>query len=442
MTSTKVFVYIFLFLLLGLAAGNVNAALQFHWREHSNDTDLLDSLNPFWRHVFNSLLESIDDREFRTKVEEKIANGIHEKGTNRIISYCDLSIVTCDSTDIVTLNLVGMENGKVNFNRLPNTLLRLIVSNSTLDQTMKLSEVPPVLESVEFDHVQFQNGDAEVSSSFASLKYFTCVHCGITSLSFREVEGIHNVILDGTALTELPRNLPKALESLSMRDCPLSMSLQQVMEQLPPQLHSIDISNTGVIGIVDGLKFMPQQLKKIIIDRNTINDGVEILEDVFENHRGSLEWFSASGCKLRGTLKGLGNMKSLESLDLSNNEIERVVWKELPPNLNFLNISYNVLEGMLPLEEITRSLKELNVSHNKLNGSFRVEALPPEIKSFDISYNQFNGYISLEKLPESIRFVYIQNNMFQGTPNMVELPVDLRHILIYNNDWDSLLPAL
>ncbi|ORC90284.1 putative leucine-rich repeat protein [Trypanosoma theileri] len=442
MISARVSVYVFLLLLLSWAAGNVDAALEFYWREHSNDPDLVVSLKPLWKHVFNSLLESIEDYEFRTSVREKIANGMHEKGSDKIISYCDLSFVTCDFTDIVALTLVGMENGKVNFNRLPNTLQKLIVSRSILDQMMNVSGLPPVLESIEFDHVQFENGDAEVSSSLANLKEFKCTYCGIKSLTFQAVEGIQNMILDGTMLTDLPSNLPQSLETLSMRGCSITAPLREIMARLPPNLHSIDISNTGITGMVNGLRLMPRQLKKLIIDGNSINDSIESLSDAFEHHGGSLERFSASGCKLRGTLKGLENMKTLKSLDLSNNQIEMVVWKELPSNLDFLNLSHNTLTGEVPLTEITRALKELNISHNKLSGNFWIPGLPPEIQTIDISYNQFTGDVSLEKLPESIRFVYIQHNMFQGTPNLVELPVQLRHILIHNNNWDSLLPAL
>ena len=96
----------------------------------------------------------------------------------------------------------------------------------------------------------------------------------------------------------------------------------------------------------------------------------------------------------------IGILKSLNTLDLSGNDVYGAIPYEISqlPKLINLNLSSNNIEGSI--ETFHPDLKVLNVSHNELRG-FEVDS--DNLEVFDASYNRIGGFVppsigSLKKL--------------------------------------------
>ena len=145
----------------------------------------------------------------------------------------------------------------------------------------------------------------------------------------------------------------------------------------------------------------------------------------------------------------------LESLYLSNNKIEGVCSiKELPPRLQYLDVSHNLITSdHLPVFQVAScpsyclrvcsqlgshrscnhtdhkelfNLKYLNCSHNKLTQIclFNKSALLfPKLLYLDLSYNKFIDLpTELDKCTE-LKYLYINNN-----PGVIHIPRDIGYI--------------
>ena len=96
----------------------------------------------------------------------------------------------------------------------------------------------------------------------------------------------------------------------------------------------------------------------------------------------------------------IGILKSLNTLDLSGNDVYGAIPYEISqlPKLINLNLSSNNIEGSI--ETFHPDLKVLNVSHNELRG-FEVDS--DNLEVFDASHNRIGGFVppsigSLKKL--------------------------------------------
>ncbi|KAL6567802.1 hypothetical protein OROGR_001470 [Orobanche gracilis] len=130
-----------------------------------------------------------------------------------------------------------------------------------------------------------------------------------------------------------------------------------------------------------------------------------------------------SGMGLGGTMGYLlGNLVSLKTLDLSNNNIHDSIPYQLPPNLTSLNLAGNNLSGNLPYSVSNMgSLTYLNISQNVLSqtvGDLFVNH--SALATLDISFNNFTGdlppsFTSLTNLSTLL----VQNNQLTWSLNVL-----------------------
>ncbi|XP_043722773.1 serine/threonine-protein kinase BRI1-like 2 [Telopea speciosissima] len=169
--------------------------------------------------------------------------------------------------------------------------------------------------------------------------------------------------------------------------------------QLPPGLKQLDLSLSGLVGLIpDGFFSKYQNLVFVNLAHNNLtgfipnnllvnSDNLQALDVSFNNLTGSI-----SGLKFENSCD------SLFLLDLSGNQIADVIPSSLSSctNLKTLNLSYNLLTGWIPpaLGGL-HSLQRLDLSHNHLTGSIPSELGDTcgSLIQFELSNNNISGSI-------------------------------------------------
>ncbi|KAG6529760.1 protein STRUBBELIG-RECEPTOR FAMILY 8-like isoform X1 [Zingiber officinale] len=149
-----------------------------------------------------------------------------------------------------------------------------------------------------------------------------------------------------------------------------------------------------------------------------------------------------SGLGLNGSLGYLlSDLLSLKTLDLSDNNIQKTIPYQLPPNLTYLNLAGNDLHGNLPYSISSMiSLNYLNLSHNVLSEIGDLFRDLQNLSVLDLSFNNFSGDV-----PNSFGFMsnlsclYLQNNRLTGSVNILA-NLDLTTLNIANNQFNGWIP--
>ena len=145
-----------------------------------------------------------------------------------------------------------------------------------------------------------------------------------------------------------------------------------------------EIRSLKGIGYLKNLRSVDLEYYKL-----TSLEGIEELEH--------LKYLSVCGC-LVSDLTALRheNMKSLLQLVLISNRLTSLEGTENLGNLYYLNVQDNRLTSLAGVEKLT-NLTSLNVSMNKLTGLAGVEKLP-KLEKLDASYNRVKKLPNLKKL--------------------------------------------
>lgn len=150
-----------------------------------------------------------------------------------------------------------------------------------------------------------------------------------------------------------------------------------------------------------------------------------------------------SGLGLSGSMGYLlSNLNSLNTLDVSDNNIHEIIPFQLPPNLTSLNLAGNNFTGNLPYSISTMlSLNYLNVSHNSLSQAIG-DVFPNHtaLGTIDLSHNNFSGDLppSFSNL-SNLSTLHLQNNQLTGTLNVL-LGLPLTDLNVAHNSFTGWVP--
>ncbi|KAJ4844508.1 Protein STRUBBELIG-REPTOR FAMILY 5 [Turnera subulata] len=150
-----------------------------------------------------------------------------------------------------------------------------------------------------------------------------------------------------------------------------------------------------------------------------------------------------SGYGLSGSLGyQLSNLKSVTTFDMSKNNLQNDVPYQLPPNLDYLDLSNNQFSGTIPYSiSQMKGITYVNLAHNQLNGQLTdMFQNLKKLKQLDVSNNKLSGELprSMESL-SSLDTLYLQNNQLSGKINVLAgLP--LKDLNVENNEFNGWIP--
>ncbi|XP_042496676.1 LOW QUALITY PROTEIN: serine/threonine-protein kinase BRI1-like 2 [Macadamia integrifolia] len=169
--------------------------------------------------------------------------------------------------------------------------------------------------------------------------------------------------------------------------------------QLPPSLKQLDLSFSGLVGLIpDGFFSKYQNLVYVNLAHNNLTG---FIPNNLLLNSDNLQVLDISSNNLTGSISGLKLENSCDSLfhfDLSGNQITDVIPSSLSSciNLKTLNLSFNQFTGWIPqtLGGLT-SLQRLDFSHNHLAGSIPLELgdACASLIQLELSNNNFSGSI-------------------------------------------------
>ncbi|KAM4100512.1 hypothetical protein ACB094_05G072900 [Castanea mollissima] len=150
------------------------------------------------------------------------------------------------------------------------------------------------------------------------------------------------------------------------------------------------------------------------------------------------------------TLRYLGSLSTLTSLDLRKNQLEGQLSKEELTNLSKLEVlilQYNYLNGTLPIEDLVTysRLEILDLSSNELTGSVpqSIGALS-SLKALSLSRNKLNGSLPTKGLCElkKLEELDLSENNFEGNlPLCLNNLLSLRLLDLSQNNFTGNVPS-
>ncbi|KAL4606292.1 hypothetical protein ACB092_09G092200 [Castanea dentata] len=257
-----------------------------------------------------------------------------------------------------------------------------------------------------------------------------------------------------------------SLQKLQLSNNNFSGGLQEFDISSYP-LNTLDLSSNNLEGPLPASVIKLQGIKSLLFSYNKFNgsfqlDGIQQLRNLSNldlsynklsiNYTGTasplsfhnFRTFKLASCNLSTFPDFLRNQSTLNSLDLSQNQIHGEIpnWIWQLKSLMYLNLSHNhlvTLQG--PLLNLPSLLNVLDLHSNNLQG--QLPHLPPNVTYLDFSMNNFSSVI-----PTSIGislnytiFLSLSSNKFQGEiPQSLCNGAYLRVLDLSNNSLSGTIP--
>ena len=102
-------------------------------------------------------------------------------------------------------------------------------------------------------------------------------------------------------------------------------------------------------------------------------------------------------------------------------------WRCLPPTLADLNLSWNELTGLIPLDELPQGLVKFRIGNNKFYGEQTFHRLPSMLSEFCVNDNDFEGVVDFASLPKDLTYLDLKwNARLRGDLVRSDLPHNLQ----------------
>ncbi|KAK2632032.1 hypothetical protein EUGRSUZ_L02094, partial [Eucalyptus grandis] len=220
---------------------------------------------------------------------------------------------------------------------------------------------------------------------------------------------------------------------------------------------------------------IPRFQLKYFTMSNSLSKGFKVTSLGFLNHQYDLitidlssndipspfpAWLLENSTKLKNLLMANNLLATIEVppmtlrnllvMDMSNNDMRGELTNEFclnVPNLQYLNVSTNRLEGNIPSElGSIKSLLLLDLSHNNFSGGLPMQLLDSNssLSSLNVAYNNLQGEIVLSDDTMYLNLICLQleHNMFKGDLSFLSSLVNLLLLDVSNNFFIGKLPIV
>ncbi|KAK3432384.1 hypothetical protein EUGRSUZ_E04274 [Eucalyptus grandis] len=276
--------------------------------------------------------------------------------------------------------------------------------------------------------------DSVVSSPFTSL----------TSLEFLSTSGNHFDI--PSSLGPLANH--SRLKVLILDDTKLTIDTK-VASLIPRfQLMVLSMSNSPSRGFeLTSLGFLKHQYDLRILDLSLNYISGPFPAWLLENNTKLEKLFMANNLFTTLEVPSM-TLFNLSELDISNNNMRGELTTEFcanVPNMSYLNLSANRLEGNIPPElGSIKSLYVLDLSSNNFLGGLPIQLLDSKLGHLNVAYNKLQGEIVLSDhtMNPHLSRLRLDHNLFTGSLFFLSSLVDLWVLDVSNNNFTGKLPRL
>ena len=112
-------------------------------------------------------------------------------------------------------------------------------------------------------------------------------------------------------------------------------------------------------------------------------------------------------------------------------------WRRFPKNIKELIIGGTQCSGSVNLTELPKSVLMLSVGRSSFSGTLCLRYLPPVMRTLCLDENKFHGSVTLDHLPSRLTSIMLSNNSFSGKLSLNNLPKSLLQINIQNNRFQG-----
>ncbi|CAJ1803200.1 unnamed protein product [Sphenostylis stenocarpa] len=243
----------------------------------------------------------------------------------------------------------------------------------------------------------------------------------------------------------LPRFLlhQNNLTSLDLSSCRLEGEFPHWLFQNNTKLTEVLLRNCSFTGTMQLPSHSLPKIEKIDVSDNIIIGQIpsKNISSIYPN----LQYLYLSSNHIQGSIpRELGQMKLLEELDLSNNQLSGEISEDIfgaGHRLHLLKLSNNNLEGSI--FTIPTDLEYLLLNDNKFNGRVPSHIFNTSIISLDVSNNHLVGKIpNLIKNLSELLELHMSNNHFEGfIPLELAQLEDLLLLDLAQNNLTGVLPS-
>jgi len=235
-------------------------------------------------------------------------------------------------------------------------------------------------------------------------------------------------------------SLPLALEELNLAGNPhlgIQDNLRNTLYGIPNDIdiHILNLSDVGLSGALQAKAFdFVRELNLEVLDLSD-NRLSSLDNSELSRKMPYIKELYVSNNKLT-SVKSLGDMESLQVLDLSNNSLRSFPSEIfLMPELEEVNLSRNMLKRIaVSRSETLLELKRLDLSRNKISslivtGNQRLWRQFPNLRILDLSFNQlFNLDSNMRSLGELETLVLSHNKFSQIHDNIYTVITDMKSL--------------
>ncbi|KAG5100285.1 hypothetical protein AAZX31_16G160800 [Glycine max] len=242
------------------------------------------------------------------------------------------------------------------------------------------------------------------------------------------------------------------LSLLSISNLNNSHSFLQMIAKLPKlrELSLIDcsLSDHFILSLRPSKFNFSSSLSVLHLSFNSFTSSM-ILQWLSGCARFSLQELNLRGNQINGTLPDLSIFSALKGLDLSKNQLNGKILEstKLPPLLESLSITSNILEGGIPKSFGNAcALRSLDMSYNSLSEEFPMiihhlsGCARYSLEQLDLSMNQINGTLPDLSIFSSLRELYLDGNKLNGEiPKDIKFPPQLEELDLRSNSLKGVL---
>ncbi|GKB81257.1 putative leucine-rich repeat protein [Tanacetum coccineum] len=338
----------------------------------------------------------------------------------------------------------GIPRSLGNFSNLCS--LRLDVNNLKVNLLTLFQILAPLKKSIQVLKLSSNkiSGSFPDFTSFSALRELHINDNEITGSFPEKFEQTSNLFILNLADNHMSGLLPNLSALSSLRELYLDRNRFKgtLAERIMPlsELQSLGVSSNHLHGTISE-NHLTNLSNLVYLDLSYNSFVLEI--DTDWSPAFSLDVMSLSSCNLGPSFPTwLRTQKNFSMLDISDAKINDFVpdwfWKQLKPNLRYLNLSSNQIHGTLP-DLMYGYRSYFDFSSNNFSGL--APLFPTDTQALVLNNNMFSGSISfLQNLTETFNIDLSNNQFFGEIPDFWTNFINLMYLNLKNNNLEGRIP--